>query len=77
MQNSLLFNFGEIWLKSLYYSTGTLAQFLSNFKNLPILNRISSNCLHNISTCICIKQNYKNGEFPQFLGRIFEQLKNS
>ena len=25
--------FDEIWPKSLYYSTGTLARFLSNFKN--------------------------------------------
>ena len=43
MENSLLAIFREIWSKSLYYkkkkkkkkkeSTGTLAQFLSNFKN--------------------------------------------
>ena len=33
MEISLLFIFGEIWPKSLYYSTGTLTQFLSNFKN--------------------------------------------
>ena len=33
MENSLLFIFGEIWPKSLYYSTGTLARFWSNFKN--------------------------------------------
>ena len=33
MENSLLFIFGEIWPKSLYYSTGTLTQFWSNFKN--------------------------------------------
>ena len=33
MQNSLLFNFDEIWPETLYYSTGTFARFLSNFKN--------------------------------------------
>ena len=32
MENSLLFIFGEIWPKSLYYSTGTLAQFLATLK---------------------------------------------
>ena len=29
----------------------------------PILIGISSNFLHNISTCICIRKNYKNGKF--------------
>ena len=33
MENSLLANFDEIWPMTLYYSTGTLTQFLSNFKN--------------------------------------------
>ena len=33
MENSLLFNVGEIWPETMYYSTGTLARFLSNFKN--------------------------------------------
>ena len=33
MENSLLFNFDEIWLKTLYYSTWSLTRFLSNFKN--------------------------------------------
>ena len=32
MENSLLAIFDENWPKSLYYSTGTLAQFWSNFK---------------------------------------------
>ena len=32
-KNSLLFNFDEIWPKTLYYSTGTFARFWSNFKN--------------------------------------------
>ena len=34
MKNSLLANFEKIWLKILYYTTGSLAQFLSKFKNL-------------------------------------------
>ena len=33
MENSLLVNFDEIWPETMYYSTGTLARFLSNFKN--------------------------------------------
>ena len=32
MENSLPAIFDEIWLKTLYYSTGSLAQFLSRFK---------------------------------------------
>ena len=32
MENSLLFIFGEIWPETMYYSTGTLTRFLSNFK---------------------------------------------
>ena len=32
MEKSLLVIFDEIWPMTLYYSTGTLAQFLSNFK---------------------------------------------
>ena len=32
MENSLLPIFAEIWPKSLYYSTGTLTRFWSNFK---------------------------------------------
>ena len=69
MENSLLFNFGEIWPETMYYSTGTLTRFSSNFKNFvknPILIGISSNFLHNINTCICIRKNYKNGEFSPF-----------
>ena len=31
MENSLLFIFGEIWPKTMYYSTGTLTRFWSNF----------------------------------------------
>ena len=33
MENSLLAIFGEIWPMTMYYSTGTLARFWSNFKN--------------------------------------------
>ena len=36
MENSLLANFDEIWPMTLYYSTGSLTQFLSNFKKLNI-----------------------------------------
>ena len=34
MENSLLVNFDEIWPETMYYSTGTLARFWSNFENL-------------------------------------------
>ena len=63
MENSLLVSFDEIWLKTLYYSTGTLARFLSKFIKNPILIGISSNLINNIRTCICMRKNYKNGEF--------------
>ena len=66
MENSLLAIFDEIWPVTLYYSTGCLARFWSNFKKFVknlILIKMSSNFLHNISTCICIRKNYKNGEF--------------
>ena len=49
--------------------TGSLARFLSNFKKSvknQILIGISSNFLHNIRTCICIRKNYKNGKFSPF-----------
>ena len=55
MENSLLAIFDEIWPETMYYSTGTLTQFLSNFKKFvknTILIGISSNFLGNISTCI-------------------------
>ena len=65
MENSLLVIFDEIWLKTMYYSTGSLARFLSSFKFFknPNLTGISSNFLHNIRTCICIRKCNKNGEF--------------
>ena len=66
MKNSLLVIFGKNWPMTLYYSTGSLARFLSNFKKFiknPILIGISSNFLHNIRTSIFIRINYKNEEF--------------
>ena len=66
MEISLLAIFDKIWLETMYYSTWSQTKFLSNlkifFKN-PILIGISSNFKHNIRTCICIRKNYKNGEF--------------
>ena len=63
MENSQILIFDEIWSTTLYYSTWTLTQFLSNFnkfvKNL-ILIGISSNFIFNISTCICIRKCNKN-----------------
>ena len=38
MENSLLAIFAKIWPMTLYYSTGCLARFLSNFKNLKKFN---------------------------------------
>ena len=66
MENSLLAIFDEIWPKSKGYSPWSLARFLSNFKKFVknrILIGISSNLINNIRTCICIRKNYKNGEF--------------
>ena len=34
MKNSLVAIFDEIWPRTLYYSTGSLTRFSSNFKNL-------------------------------------------
>ena len=69
MANYLLFIFDEIWPETMYYSTGTLTRFWSNFKKFvknPNLVGISSNFINNISTCMCMKKNYKNGEFSTF-----------
>ena len=66
MENSLLVILDKIWVKTLYYSTGTLGPIFEQLKKFvknPILIGISSNLLHNISTCICIRKNYKNGKF--------------
>ena len=44
---------------------GLLSDFGATVKNIknPILIGNSSKFLHNISACICIRKNYKNGEF--------------
>ena len=70
MKNSLVVIFDEIWPKTMYYSTGSLARFWSNFEKIfknPILIRIISNVLKNICTCICMRKNYKNEEFSPSL----------
>ena len=61
MENSLLVIFGEIWPMTLYYSTWSLARFLSNFKNhlmhtksSPLLH-ISMSCFDTFSTSTFIK----------------------
>ena len=62
MESSLIVIFGEIWPMSLYYSTGHLVRFWSNFKKFvknPILIGISSKLKNNIRTCICIRKNIK------------------
>ena len=46
------------------YSAYSLSkQLLKFFVKNSILIRISSNLLHNIKTCICIRKKYKNEEF--------------
>ena len=65
MENSLLVIFDEIWSKTLYYSTESLAQILSTFKNSQKSN-FDRNQLK-LSTQDKYKyihqKNYKNGEF--------------
>ena len=58
MEKSLLAIFDEIWPETMYYFGATLKICKKN----PILIGINSKFLHNISTCICIRKNYKNGE---------------
>ena len=67
MENSLLVIFDEIWLMTLYYSTGSLARFLSNLKNCKKSNfdqnqlklstqleKISSTVVYlSYNTCTC------------------------
>ena len=45
---------------------GPIFEQLKKFVKNLILIGISSNFLCNISTCICIRKNYKNGEFSPF-----------
>ena len=65
MENSLLVIFDEVWPKSLTIVQGLWPDFgaTKKFIKNPIFIGISSNFLHNIRTCICIRKNYKNGEF--------------
>ena len=42
---------------------GQILKQLQKFIKNPSLIGIRSNFLQNISTCICIRKNYKNGEF--------------
>ena len=67
MENFLLSIFDEIWPETMYYTIvqELLPDFGATVKNIknPILIGISSKFLHNISTCIRIRKNYKNGEF--------------
>ena len=65
-KNGVLVIFDEIWPKTMYYSTGTLVRFLSNFRNSPILIEISLNFLRNIKTCICNRKCNKNGEISPY-----------
>ena len=66
MENSLLVIFGEIWSKSLYRDfCPILEQLLKIVKNQNSIG-MSSNFLHNLRTCICIRKNYKIGEFSTF-----------
>ena len=64
MEISLLAIFHEIpstIVQGLWPDFGATLNF---FKN-PILIEISSNFLHNIRTCICIRKKYINGDsFP-------------
>ena len=66
MENSPLVIFGEIWPMTLYRDFGPILEQLKKFVKNLILIGISSNFLHNICTCICIRKNYKNGEFSTF-----------
>ena len=62
MENSLLVIFGQ---NPCTIVEGLWPNFKATIKihKNTILIGISSNFLHNISTCICIRKNYKNGEF--------------
>ena len=67
MENSPLFIFDKIWPKTMYdIVQGLWPNFgatLKIYKKNPILIGISSKLLHNIGTCICIRQCNKNGEY--------------
>ena len=61
MEDSLLVIFAKIWPKTRDF--GQILEQLSKFVKNPILIGISSNFRNSIRTCICIRKNYKNGEF--------------
>ena len=62
MEKSLLAIFDEIPC-TIVQVFGPIFEQLKKFVKNPILIGISSNFLHNIRTCICIRKNYKIGEF--------------
>ena len=51
MENSLLVIFGEIWPKTMYYSTGSLARFWSNFKNYDTVIDTFGSCFPLPTNC--------------------------
>ena len=57
MENSLLVIFAKIWPMTLFYSTGTLTRFLSNFDR----NQLKVSTQHKFM--YMHQKNYKNGEF--------------
>ena len=66
MENSFLPIFDKIWPKTMYYSTGTLAQFWSNFKNSQKKsnfdwNQFKLDTQH--KDMYMYHKNYKNGKF--------------
>ena len=67
MENSLLAIFDEIWPNPCTIVQGLWPDFGATLKihKKLILIRICSKFLHNIRTCICIRKNYKNGEFSR------------
>ena len=48
---------------TLYRVFSPILEQLKKFIKNPIFIGMSSKFLYNISTCICIRKNYKNGEF--------------
>ena len=61
MAISLLAIFDKVW--PLVQGLGLILEQLLKFIKNPILIRISSNFLHNLSTCMCIKNCNKNEKF--------------
>ena len=66
MENSILVIFAKIWPMTLYYSTGTLTRFLSNFNILKKKSNFDRNQLKvsmQHKDMYVHHKNYKNGEF--------------